>query len=195
MAPAEPNIGARSTMNQTIPTNPRAWRTRRTSIGLVLGASTPAASCKGDNLRYSGEKQRTEVTKQASQFLFTVLVYNLRSSQLGSRVHAHVERTVSNEAETALRIFQLARRNTKIKKRAADSAKAKLIENAGCMPEIRLPHDQAPAKMCQLLAHMRNCIRILIEGQNVSAALQKRFGVATAAGRSIYDEQTRFWLQ
>src|SRR5213596_2791791 len=35
----------------------------------------------------------TEFTKQASQFLFAVLIYNLTSSQLGSRVHAHVERT------------------------------------------------------------------------------------------------------
>src|SRR5437867_12667035 len=57
----------------------------------------------------------TEFTKQASQFLFAVLVYNLRSGQLGARVHAHVEWTVSNEAETALSIFQLAGGNTKIK--------------------------------------------------------------------------------
>src|SRR5436189_6427892 len=89
----------------------------------------------------------TEFTKQASQFLFAVLIYNLTSSQLGSRVHAHVERTISNQAETAMRISELAGRTTKINERAADGTEAKLVENAGCMPEIRLPHDEAAAEM------------------------------------------------
>src|ERR1043166_4232917 len=76
----------------------------------------------------------TKFTKQASQFLFAVLVYNFGGSQFGLRIHAHVERTVSYEAETALRIFELAGGDTKIKKRAADRAKTKLVENT-----IRVP--------------------------------------------------------
>src|SRR5438876_10635309 len=67
----------------------------------------------------------TEFTKQASQFLFAVLIYNLTSSQLGSRVHAHVERTISNEAKTAMRILELAGRNTKIKECASDGTEAR----------------------------------------------------------------------
>jgi hypothetical protein len=133
-----------------------------------------------------------EFTKQASQFLFAVLVYNLGSSQPGPRIHAHVERTVSNEAETALSIFELAGRNTKVKENAADGGNAKLVENAGCMPKIRLAHDEAPAEMCQSLANMPDCIRILIEPQDVGATLQKRFGVTATAARSVYDEKTGF---
>src|SRR5438128_12187020 len=64
----------------------------------------------------------TEFTKQASQFLFAVLIYNLTSSQLRSRDHEHVERTSSNEAETAARILVLAARNTQIKEHADDRA-------------------------------------------------------------------------
>src|SRR5438445_13881362 len=56
----------------------------------------------------------TEFTKQASQFLFAVLIYNLRSGHLGPRVHAHIERAVSLAAETTLRVFELSGRNTKV---------------------------------------------------------------------------------
>src|SRR5438046_6930400 len=70
-----------------------------------------------------------EFTKQASQFLFAVLVYNLGSSQPGPRIHAHVERTVSNEAETALSIFELAGRNTKEKMLSAVSASFETVRS------------------------------------------------------------------
>ena len=82
----------------------------------------------------------------------------------------------------------MAGRNTKINERAADGAKAKLVENAVYMSKIRLAHDETPAEMCQSLADMPDCIRILIQGQNVGAALQKRFGMAATTARSIYNE-------
>src|SRR5438094_9386414 len=59
-----------------------------------------------------------EFTKETGQFLFVVMVYDVGSSQARLRVHAHVERTVSHEAKTALRVFELSRRNTQIKERA-----------------------------------------------------------------------------
>src|SRR6266699_344062 len=61
----------------------------------------------------------TQFTKQSGQFLFAIFIYDNSSSQLRLRVHPHVEGTVSHEAEAARRIFELARRNTKIKERAA----------------------------------------------------------------------------
>ena len=57
------------------------------------------------------------------------------SREVRSRIHAHVERPVSNETETALSIFELAGRNTQIKKRASNSANPKLVEEiTGCDP-------------------------------------------------------------
>src|SRR5947208_6155561 len=137
----------------------------------------------------------TEFTKQASQFLFAVLIYNLGSGHLGPRVHAHVERAVSVEAETALRVFKFVRRNTKIEERTPDSTKAKLVENARCMPEVRLAHDKAPAEMRESLADMPHCIRILIQSQNIGTTFQQRLSVAAAAACPIHDEQTGLRLE
>jgi len=71
-------------------------------------------------------------------------------------IHAHVERTISHEAEPALRIFELPGRDTDIEKRAADRPNAKLIENAGCAPEIRLSQGKAFAERanCSLTCWM-----------------------------------------
>jgi hypothetical protein len=99
-----------------------------------------------------------------------------------------------HEAETALSIFELARRNTKVKERAADGAEAKLIENTIRVPEIRLPHNEAPAEMRQSLAHVLDCIGILIQGQDIGATSQERFSVTATAARSIYDQKTRLRL-
>src|SRR4029077_10935918 len=93
----------------------------------------------------------TQFTKQSRQFLFAVFVYDSSSSQVRLRVHPHIQRTVSHEAEAAFRIFELPRRNTKIKHRAADGANAKLVENPGGVPEIRLPHDEASTEVFQPL--------------------------------------------
>jgi len=46
----------------------------------------------------------------------------------------------------------LARRNTKIKERAVYGANAKLVKDTGCVPEIRLPDDDAAAKTRESLA-------------------------------------------
>ena len=94
--------------------------------------------------------------------LFAVLIYNLGSSQFGSWVHSHVEGTVSHKAETTRCIFQLAGRNSQIKKRTANAANAKLIQNTARMPEIHLPRDEASAETCQAFADVPNCIGILI---------------------------------
>jgi hypothetical protein len=111
------------------------------------------------------------------------------------RIHAHVEGTVSHEAETARRILELARRNTKIKERAVYGANAKLVKDTGCVPEIRLPHDDAAAKTRESLAHMLDRIRILIQSQNIGARFQKGFCVTTTAACSIYDQGTWFRIK
>src|SRR5437016_11679451 len=136
-----------------------------------------------------------QFAKQAGQFLFAVLVYNLSSSQRRSRIHAHVERTVSHEAEPALCIFELPGRDTQVQKRAANAANAKLVENGSCMPEIPLPHNEAPPEMRQSLTHVLHCIGVLIQGQNIRAAFQERLGMAAAPACSIHNERTRFWLE
>src|SRR5262249_2612629 len=109
-----------------------------------------------------------------------------------SRVNPHVEWTVSHQTEPALRVFELPGRNTQIKKRAADCANSQLVENAICMSEIRLPYDDAPAKMRQMLGHVPDCIRILVQSQNIGASFQKRFSVPAAATRSVENQQPGF---
>src|SRR6478735_4661824 len=133
-----------------------------------------------------------QFTKQLRQLLFVIFIYNISGGQLRLRVHAHVERTVSHEAETARRIFELARRNTEIKKRTAYGADVQLIEHPGCVSEIRLPHDETAAEACQSLAYMLYSVRVLIQRQNVGAAFQERLGVSTTTTRPIYDEQACF---
>jgi hypothetical protein len=137
----------------------------------------------------------TQFTKKSGQFFFAVFIYDSSGSQLRLRIHAHVEGTVSDEAETARRILELARRNTKIKERAVYGANAKLVKDTGCVPEIRLPHDDAAAKTRESLAHMLHRIRILIQSQNIGARFQKGFCVTTTAACSIYDQGTWFRIK
>src|SRR4029077_19458782 len=136
-----------------------------------------------------------ELTKDAGQFLFAVIVNDCRRCDARLRIHPHVERTVSNQTETALRILELAGRNTQIKKRASDAANPELVENTICVSEICLPHDDPPAKMRQTLGHVLDCSRVLIQSQNIGTAFYKRFRVAAAAARSVEDQRACFWLE
>src|SRR5436190_20168419 len=47
----------------------------------------------------------SQFAKETSQLLFAVLIYDRSSRQFGSRIHAHVEGTVSHKTETAFCIF------------------------------------------------------------------------------------------
>src|SRR6266536_2910414 len=132
-----------------------------------------------------------EFTKETGQFLFVVMVYDVGSSQVRLRVHAHVQRTVPHEAKTALRVFELARRNTQIKERPAYGANAELVENPAGVPKIRLPHDKTAAETRESFSHVLDCIRILIQRQNLGATFQQLFGMATTTTGSIHDERAR----
>src|ERR1043166_8174364 len=44
--------------------------------------------------------------------------------------------------------------------------------------------------MCQTLAHVLDCVRGLVQSENISASFQERFGVADAAACSVEDEQS-----
>src|SRR6476659_8970853 len=85
-----------------------------------------------------------ELTKDAGQFLFAVIVNDCRRCEGRLRIHPHVERTVPYQTETALRVFELPGRNAQIKKGASDGANPELVENTICVSEICLPHDDAP---------------------------------------------------
>src|SRR5215831_1725593 len=93
---------------------------KRRSLSHLYNQACDAARCRF----------LSQFAKQPRQLFLAVFVYDRRSSQLGLRVHAHIEGTISHEAEPALSIFELPGRDTKIKKRAADRANSKLIENA-----------------------------------------------------------------
>src|SRR5882762_1752118 len=133
----------------------------------------------------------SQFAKQPRQLFLAVFVYDRGSGQLGSRIHAHIERTVSHEAESPLGVFELPRRDTNIEKRAADRANSKLIEEAECAPKVCLSHGKAFAEARQLLADVSDRVGIPVQRQDVGPALQKRFRVATATTCGIYDERAR----
>src|SRR6266436_8317780 len=131
----------------------------------------------------------SQFAKQPRQLFLAVFVYDRGSGQLGSRIHAHIEGTVSHEAESPLGVFELPGRNTNIKKHAPNRANSKFIEEAECAPKIRLSHRKAFAEACQLLTDVLDRVGIPVERKDVGPALQKRFGVATATTCGIYDER------
>src|SRR5206468_12729752 len=55
-----------------------------------------------------------QVPKEAGQFFLAVTVDDLAGRFSGGRVHPHVEGPISHQTETALGVFELARRNTEI---------------------------------------------------------------------------------
>src|SRR5205807_1529536 len=120
-------------------------------------------------------------TKQASQLFSAVFVNNSGSSKLVPWIHPHIEGAVTHQAETALPIFELPGGDTQIEERTTDRANAKLVENFVHVAKIRLPHGNALAELCQLLGHMLDRIRILIQCQDVDATSQKHFRVTSAA--------------
>src|SRR5437762_2755607 len=107
------------------------------------------------------------LAEQPRQLFFAVLDYNSCGSELGPWIHAHVEGTVAQQAETALCIFELPGRDAKIEKRAADDADPKVVENFRRVSKIRLSHGEARTEPRQLLAQMLDRVGILIQGQNV----------------------------
>src|ERR1039457_6383062 len=62
-----------------------------------------------------------QVAEQLCELFLAVIVNDVRSrGRLVPWIHPHIERTVAHHAETALGIFELARRHAKIDERAAD---------------------------------------------------------------------------
>src|SRR5204862_3812726 len=117
-----------------------------------------------------------------------IFVYDRCCGQLRSRSHAHIERTVSHEAESALGVFQLPGRNTNIKKRTPDRSNSQLIEKTQRAPEIRLSDREPFAEARQLLRYISDRVRIAVQRQDVGPAFQKRLGMATATACGVYDE-------
>src|SRR5438477_13150863 len=63
-----------------------------------------------------------QLTKEAGQVLFAIIVDDCRGREAPPPVHPHVQRTVSHETEPPPPAFALPCRNTQIKKGAADAA-------------------------------------------------------------------------
>src|SRR6266496_1559759 len=134
----------------------------------------------------------SQLAEHLGQLLCAVIIHNIGSSQPAPWVHAHVQRAIARETKTALRILELPRGDTKIEKHTADGVNFQFVENFVRVAKVRPPHPDAPAKLCQLLAHMLDGIRILIQGEDICAGPQKRFCVATAAAGPIDNERTSF---
>src|SRR5262249_52376459 len=77
----------------------------------------------------------------------------------------------------------------------SDRTNAEFVQNAICVSEIRLPHDDTAAKMRQTLGYMPDCVRILIQRQNIGATFQKGFGGPAAPTCSFNDQQACFGLE
>src|SRR6266581_5171094 len=133
-----------------------------------------------------------EFAKQAGQLFCAVFVNNSGSGELIPWIHPHIERAITRQAETALRIFELPGGDAQIEERTTDHADPKLVENFVHVAKIRLPHGDALAELCQLLGHMLDRIGILIQCQDVGTTSQKRFRVTPTTAGAINHERTRF---
>src|ERR1022692_3935373 len=70
-----------------------------------------------------------QVAEQLCELFLAVIVNDVRSlGRLVPWIHPHIERTVAHHAETALGIFELARRHAKIDERAADRGNPEFVE-------------------------------------------------------------------
>jgi hypothetical protein len=107
------------------------------------------------------------------------------------RIHPHIKRPISHHAETALRIFELSRRDAKIEKRASNGRDPKLVENFVYVPKIRPLQGHAFAEPGQLLGRVLNCIGILIQREHICASSQDCFAVAPASAGCINNQATR----
>src|SRR6266849_607477 len=87
-----------------------------------------------------------EITEQASEFFPGVVVNDAGCGHNILRIHSHIKRPVSHHAETALRIFELPRRHTKIEKRTSDCRDPNLVKNFVHMTKICPPKGDAPAE-------------------------------------------------
>src|SRR2546423_14452089 len=93
-------------------------------------------NCTGDATR---GRFFTEIAKKSGQLFFAVTVDDRTRGFLEAWVHPHVERTVSHQTETALGIFELTRRNTKIENRSPKFTDLQLIEHTIGVAKICLP--------------------------------------------------------
>ena len=130
-----------------------------------------------------------ELAKNARQLFFRVAVDHFGGRQFPARIHPHVERAVAHQAETAIGIFELARGNAEIEKRAADLRNPKLVEDAGGLAKIGPPQSHAAAKVRQASGRKLKRVRILIESEDIRAGPQNRLGMAAAAAGAVENER------
>ena len=122
-----------------------------------------------------------EIAKQVRQLFAAVLVNDCSGSQLGAWIHAHIEGTFAHDAEAAFCIFELPRRDAKVKKRTADSANSEFVEDFVRMPKIRLPHGNAAVEPSKMLGHMLDRFGILIQGVSRNSLVGSVLGAAASA--------------
>src|SRR3954471_13684112 len=104
-----------------------------------------------------------EIAEKPDQLFFAVGVNDVGGRRLAPRVHPHIERAVALNAETALAIFELARRDTEIEQRTANRGDAQLIEDFSRFAEIALPKRHAPAEFRKPLGRVTDGIGVLVE--------------------------------
>ena len=129
-----------------------------------------------------------KLAEEPGQLFFRVGVDDHRGRELAPRIHPHIERAVAHDAETALRIFQLARGDAEIEQRSADSHDSELVEDFAGVAEVDLPQGHAAAIGREPFAGVLDRVGILIERQNIGAGAQNLLGMAAAAAGGIDDQ-------
>src|SRR6266487_312937 len=132
-----------------------------------------------------------KIAKQTSQLFLAVFVDDALCGRLILRIHPHIERPISHNAETALRIFELPRRHAEIEKRAPDCRDPKLLENFVDMAKIHPPKADSSSEPGQSIGRVLNRLGILIQSQDVGASSQDGIAVAAATAGCIDNKSTR----
>ena len=136
-----------------------------------------------------------KLAEEPGQFLFRIGVDDSRGRELAARIHPHIERAIAHDAETALRIFQLAGRDTEIEQRPANADDSELVEDFSGVAEVDLPQGHAAAVGSESLAGVLDRVGILIERENIGAGPQNLLGMTAAPAGGIDDQRAGTWRE
>ncbi len=138
--------------------------------GELPGAGQRAlAPCRDDGLRHA---TREALLAEGGDHLADLVKARTseprRNGFAARRVHAHVERAVSSEAETALRIIELRRGHAEVEEHTAASTIVRVCRHERAEVGKRRVHERKPHFVGKTLPAGRDGLRIAVEREHAA---------------------------
>ena len=110
--------------------------------------------------------------------------------------HAHIERSLFHEGETALSLVELHRRDAKIEHDAGDGADRLMCRDVLHFAEARVDRDQSPGISLDKSRTHAKRLWVAVDGDDFAVGrLQDGFGVAPCPERAVDDDLAVFRLK